>query len=243
MASTSQASKFGAGAVVILIVALVYWFAGNSHPDAQQTAKPVTDVRPETAEDKRPVLLVVGDSLSAGYGLADKSAGWVALLQEKLDQEQLDLRVVNASISGDTSSGGAARLPAALDTHDPAIVVVELGGNDGLRGLPLPVMRQNFERMIVPAKARGASVVLLGMMIPPNYGERYTTDFQQQFVDLADDYSLTLVPFFLENVALSPSLMQGDGIHPNEKAQPVMLQNVWPALKPVINKYIESNLN
>ncbi|MFK8053943.1 MAG: arylesterase [Woeseiaceae bacterium] len=236
MANPATSRNLLIATILIIAAALLYWFVPGSEPDAAIAAPPTKEVRAESTEDKRPVLMVVGDSLSAGYGLADTGDGWVALLQQRLDTESLAFRVVNASISGDTSNGGAARLPAALATHSPAVVVIELGGNDGLRGLPLNVMRSNFVRMIEAAQSQGAEVILLGMMIPPNYGERYTTDFQQQFVDLSEQYDLTLVPFFLENVALSQELMQSDGIHPNANAQPIMLNNVWPALAPIVER-------
>ncbi len=248
---TRKTSQILIGVIVIALIAagVLYQFAGDDATDAvipesaasiPEAATPTkaavaNDVRATPVDDKRPTILVVGDSLSAGYGLADLSDGWVALLQQRLDENDLGYRVVNASISGDTSNGGAARLPAALATHKPDLVVIELGGNDGLRGFPIETMRRNFERMITASQAAGADVMLLGMMIPPNYGERYTTAFVEQYEALADDYDLALVSFFLEGVALDDSLMQSDGIHPNAEAQPVMLENVWPTLVNVLS--------
>ena len=179
--------------------------------------------------DAAPAVLVVGDSLSAAYGL-DTSEGWVALLENKLRDEGYGYRVVNASISGDTTSGGRSRLKKALALHKPALVVIELGGNDGLRGLPLRAMRRNLDSMIAASRTAGAQVVLLGMRIPPNYGERYANSFHATFGELADEHDLPHVGFFLDGVALEESLMQADGIHPNAKAQPRLLDNAWSAI-------------
>ncbi len=180
-----------------------------------------------------PVILVYGDSLSAGYGIRVEQ-GWVALLGRKLAQEGYVFRVVNASASGETTAGGAARLAHTLDTLHPRILILELGGNDGLRGLPIAGMRANLERMLVLARDRGVRVLMLGIRIPPNYGERYTREFQQPFADLTRKYGVALVPFLLEGVALTPGLMQADGIHPNEQGQPVLLDNVWQQLAPML---------
>jgi acyl-CoA thioesterase-1 len=181
------------------------------------------------AADTAPAVLVVGDSLSAGYGL-NLEEGWVSLLENKLSDEGFGHPVVNASISGDTTSGGRARLKRALVNHTPALVVIELGGNDGLRGLPIKAMRRNLERMITDSRAAGAQVVLLGMRIPPNYGQRYADSFQAVYHDLATSFEVPLVTFFLDGIALDKSLMQSDGIHPNAKAQPRLLTNAWPAV-------------
>jgi len=178
------------------------------------------------------VILVVGDSLSAEYGLA-RGSGWVALLDRRLQQRSTGARAVNASVSGDTTSGGRSRLPALLKRHRPALVVIELGGNDALRGLPLTTTRDNLRAMIRASRSAGAQVLLLGMDMPPNYGERYRADFRAIYTDLAREEKTALVPFFLAGVADGPqatALFQPDRIHPNEQAQPIMLDNVWPVL-------------
>jgi acyl-CoA thioesterase-1 len=178
-------------------------------------------------------LLVVGDSISAGFGL-DTQAGWVDLLRERLKQQGFNHQVVNASISGDTSSGGLARLPALLAEHQPELVIIELGGNDGLRGQPSEQLQQNLAAMVADSRKQGAKVLLLGMQLPPNYGARYTQAFAKAFSDLAVSADVPLVPFFLEGVGGQPLLMQIDGIHPNAQAQPLLLENVWPALQPML---------
>ncbi|BCJ07898.1 arylesterase [Pseudomonas sp. RtIB026] len=178
-------------------------------------------------------LLVVGDSISAGFGL-DTRQGWVNLLQQQLKKEGFDDQVVNASISGDTSAGGQARLPALLAAHKPDLVVLELGGNDGLRGQPPQQLQQNLAAMIDQSRQAGAKVVLLGMRLPPNYGVRYTTAFAQVYEQLAADKKVPLVPFFLEGVGGVPELMQADGIHPAATAQQRLLENAWPAIKPLL---------
>jgi acyl-CoA thioesterase-1 len=183
-----------------------------------------------------PAILVFGDSISAGYGLARVDRGWVALLQAKLKTEGYGDEVVNASVSGETTAGGLARLPRALSLHHPAVVVLELGGNDGLRALPIEQMRANLSQMIDLAKGAGAKVLLLGMRIPPNYGPQYTQQFSAVYADLARDKRLPLVPFLLVDVALHPDLMQADGVHPVEAAQPMLLATVWPTLEPLLKR-------
>lgn len=183
-----------------------------------------------------PAILVFGDSISAGYGLARVDRGWVALLQAKLHSEGYGDEVVNASVSGETTAGGLARLPRALSLHHPAVVVLELGGNDGLRALPIEQMRANLSRMIDLAKGAGAKVLLLGMRIPPNYGREYTERFSGVYADLARDQHIPLVPFLLSDVALRPELMQADGVHPLEAAQPLLLATVWPTLLPLLKR-------
>lgn len=178
-------------------------------------------------------LLVVGDSISAGFGL-DTRQGWVTLLEQRLRNEGFDDKVVNASISGDTSAGGQARLSALLAEHKPTLVVLELGGNDGLRGQPPQQLQQNLASMIDRARDAGAKVVLLGMRLPPNYGVRYTTAFAQVYETLANEKNVPLVPFFLEGVGGVPALMQADGIHPAQGAQERLLENAWPAIKPLL---------
>jgi acyl-CoA thioesterase-1 len=179
--------------------------------------------------------LVLGDSLSAGYGIKADS-GWVNLLDQRLKTEGYDYRIINASISGETTAGGKARLPALLKTHQPSIVILELGANDGLRGLPLLQLRSNLKTMIQAAQAAKAKVLLVGMQIPPNYGPLYARQFASSFSDLADTHNLKLVPFFLEQVALDSSLLQADNLHPNERAQPILLNTVWPQLKTLLSR-------
>ena len=180
-----------------------------------------------------PVILVLGDSLSAAYGMRLEQ-GWVALLQKRLESKGYGHRVVNASSSGETTGGALARLPRALETHRPAIVVVELGGNDGLRGLPIAEVRGNFEDLIRLSKDAGARVLLIGMRIPPNYGPAYTESFHGLYGELAARHRLPLVPFFLDGIALDESLMLDDGLHPNAAAQPVLLEQAWTRLEPLL---------
>jgi acyl-CoA thioesterase-1 len=180
-------------------------------------------------------ILVLGDSLSAGYGVK-VDATWVALLERRLARQGYGYRVVNASISGETTGGARGRLPRALELHKPAIVVLELGGNDGLRGLPIKQVRGNFEYMIETARAAEAEVVLVGMRMPPNYGPEYADSFHALYGELAKKYDVPLVDFFLDGVALDDNLMQADGIHPNAAAQPKLLDNLWPALSKVLKQ-------
>ena len=176
-----------------------------------------------------PTVLVMGDSLSAGYGIAiDQS--WPALLQNRLADKGYEHRVVNASISGETSEGGVQRITAALERYSPSVVILGLGGNDGLRGFPPQRLKKNLQSIVEQSRAAGADVVLLGIRIPSNYGPRYTRSFENVYRDLADSYSLPWVEFFMEGVALDKSLMQDDGIHPNAAAQAVLLDNAWPAI-------------
>ena len=189
-----------------------------------------------SAKAETPVILVFGDSISAGYGLERVEQGWVALLQTRLKDQEYGYQVVNASVTGETTAGGLARLPRALMLHQPKIVILELGGNDGLRALPIAQMRANLVRMVDLASAAGAKVVLLGMRMPPNYGPEYTEQFRLCYSDLARDKKLSLVPFLLNDIALVPDLMQADGIHPNELGQPKLLVNVWPSLKPLLRR-------
>jgi acyl-CoA thioesterase-1 len=180
-------------------------------------------------------LLVVGDSLSAGFGL-EPGEGWVTLLQNRLDARGYGYRVVNASITGDTTTGGLSRLPRALKVHQPAVVLIELGGNDGLRGTPVGVIRDNLTEMIRLSRAGGARVVVAGMQIPPNYGGRYTTEFAAVYPQLAREHGVALIPFILDGIALNRRLMQADGVHPNAAGQPKLLDNAWPALEKEIRK-------
>ncbi|MFC3284861.1 arylesterase [Litchfieldella rifensis] len=183
--------------------------------------------------DSRPTLLVMGDSLSAAYGI-EQDQGWVDLLAERLGDE---VRVVNASISGETTSGGVSRLPDLLRQHEPELVLLELGGNDGLRGLPPRQMRSNLAEMIEASQDAGAEVLLLGIDIPPNYGQAYREAFRAVYTGLAETYEVPLVPFILEDIALDETLMQGDGIHPTAAAQPRILDNVWPALEALLERH------
>lgn len=178
-------------------------------------------------------LLVLGDSLSAAYGLPAEQ-GWVSLLEQELKQRKLADRVINASISGETSSGGLQRLPRLLADYQPDLVVLELGANDGLRGTPLQVMEQNLRQLVELSHKSGAEVILIGIRIPPNYGPQYTQRFYSIYPDLALEYELALVPFLLERVALKPQFMQADGLHPTAAAQPILLQTVWPHLYPLL---------
>lgn len=182
-----------------------------------------------------PVILIVGDSLSSGYGVK-VDATWVALLEKKLAAQGYGYRVVNASVSGETTGGARARLTRALQLHQPAIVILELGGNDGLRGLPLRQVRDNLEGMIAQVQAANARPVLVGMRIPTNYGPAYADGFHAVFGELAKKHSLPLVPFFLEGVAFNTQLMQEDALHPNTAAQPILLDNLWPTLQPLLEK-------
>jgi len=189
-----------------------------------------------SATPNPPAILVFGDSISAGFGLPHVEQGWVELLRKKLKDEGYGYQVINASVSGETTAGGLARLPRALSLHHPTIVVIELGGNDGLRALPLDQMRANLSAMVDMAHADGAQVLLLGIRIPPNYGPEYTERFRGVYLDLAHEKKTPLVPFFLEGIALSPDLMQADGIHPNESGQPKLLMNAWAELKGLLRK-------
>lgn len=183
-----------------------------------------------------PVILVVGDSISAEYGLA-RGSGWVALLEQRLAREKITAQVINASISGDTTAGGRSRLAGLLERHKPAVVVLELGGNDALRGLPLETTRDNLAAMTRAAQAAGARVLLLGMQVPPNYGADYTRRFAAVFTEVAKAERAALVPFLLKGVAdaRDPTAgFQRDRIHPNEAAQPQLLANVWPELRKLL---------
>ena len=181
-------------------------------------------------------ILIVGDSLSAEYGLK-RGSGWVALLDQRLQTEKINAKVVNASISGDTTSGGRSRLPALLAQHKPTHVILELGGNDALRGLPLPMTQDNLAKMTQLAQKAGAKVLLVGMEVPPNYGADYSARFAATFKTVATTNKAALVPFFLKGVADVPDAVknfQADRIHPKEEAHPVMLANVWPELKKLL---------
>jgi acyl-CoA thioesterase-1 len=191
-----------------------------------------------SAADENLTLLVYGDSLSASYGMEEEQ-GWVNILQIKLRSKELPVDVVNGSVSGETTTGGLARLPAMLDSYQPELLILELGGNDGLRGLPLDLMRENLASMIDLAEANGAEVIITGIQIPPNYGPRYTAPFFDTYAALAEQKSLALVPFLIEGIPQQPELMQNDGIHPRAEAQSMIIDNVWPILEPQLESLLE----
>jgi acyl-CoA thioesterase I len=198
----------------------------------------LTLIGPAQAQDPiKPTLLVTGDSLSAEYGIA-RGTGWVALLSNRLKQEGSSWEIMNASISGETTSGGLTRLPKLLAQKKPKLVIIELGANDALRGLPLVETEKNIRTMVELSKKSGADVLLIGMRIPPNYGQEYTQQFAGLFARIAKSQQVALLPFFLEGVAQRNELFQADRIHPNEAAQSVMFQNVWTALTPFYGQLI-----
>lgn len=184
---------------------------------------------------ENPKILVYGDSLSASYGVA-KQQGWVAFLQKKLNDQHYKYDVVNASISGETTSGGLTRLASTLAKTNPTIIILELGANDGLRGLPVKNMVENLSNMISQSKKAKAKVLLIGMRIPPNYGPQYTESFSNTYPQLSQQHKVSLVPFMLENIAAQPNLIQDDGLHPNALGQPMMLNNIWPKLQLMLKK-------
>lgn len=203
-------------------------------PGAAQTATS-TAAPASGGQPGGPALVVLGDSLSAAYGIRVEE-GWVALLQKRLREQGYGYRVVNASASGETTGGALARLPRILQVHRPAIVIVELGGNDGLRGVPVPEMRSNLERIVTLSRQAGAKVLVAGMRIPTNYGPQYTRQFTGTFAEVARKFDAALVPFFLERIALDDEYFQPDRIHPVAGAQPLLLDTVWPVLKPMLKK-------
>ncbi|HEM8494578.1 arylesterase [Burkholderia multivorans] len=188
-----------------------------------------------TATAGQPVIAVLGDSLSAEYGLP-RDTGWVALLRQRLATERIDYSVANASVSGDTTSGGRARLPAVLQRLKPSIVVVELGANDALRGVPLATTERNLRDIVADARRAHAKVVLVGMYVPSNYGPDYTQKFHAVYTRLSKELDVPLVPFLLAGIENKPDMFQSDQIHPTQQAQRVLLDNVWPTLKPLLGK-------
>ena len=182
-----------------------------------------------------PVLLVLGDSLSAGFGM-NREQSWVSLLETRLFDHGYSYRILNSSISGDTTQGGLARLPRLLLRYQPEIVVIELGANDGLRGIDPAITRENMTSMIQQSQDAGARVLLAGIKLPPNYGTAYLQQFESMYADLAGEFGTLLVPFFMDGVVFEPGLLQADGIHPNEKGQPVLLDNVWKVLGPELGR-------
>ncbi|MGD8567143.1 MAG: arylesterase [Gammaproteobacteria bacterium] len=208
------------------------WFIGFSstpvYASQQQTSN-------NTAGDKTPVILILGDSLSAAYGI-ERSNGWVNLLQQRLSNNQYSYHVVNASISGETTQGGLQRLPALLTKHQPALVILELGGNDGLRGLDIEMIKSNLQSMISRVISTHTRVLLLGIHLPPNYGKAYTDRFAQIYVDLGKHNKIPVVPFLLAGIATDEDLMQRDDIHPTAEAQALVLKNVWSKLEPLLKQ-------
>lgn len=188
-----------------------------------------------TQADDKSVILILGDSISAAYNM-EQAESWPALLSRCLEQGGYAYQVFNSSITGDTTEGGLSRLPRLLANQQPAVVIIELGGNDGLRGLSLDVTRNNLQQMLSLSQQAGAQMVLAGIQLPPNYGLTYTERFSNMFVELAEDNGAALIPFILQDIALNPALMQDDGIHPNVQAQPVLLDHVWTALQPLLKK-------
>ena len=214
----TQSIRFVFAVLCLALAGLQPAFAKTVPPDAGSPAQRI---------------LVLGDSLSAEYGLA-RDSGWVNLLQQRLQAHEAPYQVVNASISGETTSGGAARLPALLERHKPDIVVLELGGNDALRGLPPRLTEANLRDMARRARMAGARVIIVGMQIPPNYGRAYAERFRALFTTIAAEENAALVPFLLEGIATDPAMFQPDRIHPTAAAQPVLLENVWPVLQPLL---------
>lgn len=185
----------------------------------------------ENSQSEQQTILIMGDSISAGFGI-DKAQGWVALLENKLKPLATPYKVINASISGETTSGGANRIKPLLAKHTPSLVIIELGGNDGLRGSPIKMMKQNLGYMIKQSQSAGAEVLLLGMRIPPNYGKTYSDLFSRQYKQLALENNALILPFLLDGIATQTGMMQADGIHPTVKAQPLMMEYVWSMIKP-----------
>lgn len=200
---------------------------------SQQLQAVNTGVSNKAIPNSAEIILILGDSISAAYGIKSHT-GWSRLLGSKLTQAKMPYQVVNSSISGDTTINGLNRLKPLLDKYRPKVVIIELGGNDGLRGLSINVMKSNLKRMIEMCQQKGSRVLLAGMKIPPNYGKRYTQAFYQVYTDLSKEYSVELIPFLLEGVGGVPGLMQDDGIHPNEKAQPLILNIVWKKLQAML---------
>ncbi len=188
-----------------------------------------------SAEEATNTLLVYGDSLSAAYGIQE-AQGWVTLLESRLNEENWPYKLINGSVSGETTTGGLERLPAMLSIYQPDLVILELGGNDGLRGLPLETLKANLKKMISLIRAEGGEVLLTGIQIPPNYGPRYTEPFFSLYTEIAEEDSLALVPFLIEGIPQQPELMQNDGIHPKAEAQIMILDNVWPYLEPMLSR-------
>ena len=188
-----------------------------------------------SAEEATNTLLVYGDSLSAAYGIQE-AQGWVTLLESRLNEENWPYKLINGSVSGETTTGGLERLPKMLSNYQPDLVILELGGNDGLRGLPLETLKANLKKMISLIRAAGGEVLLTGIQIPPNYGPRYTEPFFSLYTEISEEDSLALVPFLIDGIPQQPELMQNDGIHPKAEAQIMILDNVWPYLEPMLSR-------
>lgn len=210
--------------IVILVVCLILLFSSASGIANEKIQPP-------------PTVLVFGDSLSSSLGITQEQ-GWVNLLQERLSTRYYQAKVINASISGETTQGGLSRIAGVLDKYNPDIILLELGGNDGLRGLPLTLMKDNLDRTIQIIQSRNVKILLLGIHLPPNYGKFYTQQFDEIYQKLAEKHKLTFVPFILQGIALDPDLMQEDGIHPKAEAQSLILDNVWPHLKRMLPRRI-----
>jgi acyl-CoA thioesterase-1 len=216
-----------------LVCLFTMWLLAAMATPAHAETTPATAASKAQASPERPVILVLGDSLSAAYGL-DAQSGWVALLQARLDREGRRYRVANASVSGETTAGGLARLPSALERHKPAIVLIELGANDGLRALPLKAMQDNLRKLVDLSLAAGARVMIFEMRIPTNYGPAYTDGFLRSFQQVASDRKVALLPFFLLPLVGVPGAFQDDGLHPSAESQPKMLDAVWTGLKSLL---------
>ena len=225
---------------LLVLISVIAMTLVASSVRAKEIRQPITNIATKPTIASTQTILVFGDSLSAGYGVP-QGQGWVVLLEQKLVQNKLNhtsYKVINASISGETTSGGLARFNSALATHKPNIVILELGANDGLRGLPITEMQANLNQMIVQAKTAKAKVLLLGMKIPPNYGLKYTKNFNDAYTNLAKQHNIALVPFLLDGVAGKPDLIQPDGLHPIAAAQPQLLDNVWKVLAKMLNNKV-----
>ncbi len=223
-------TAFGTASLAAALFAMPFF---SSAAWAANAATVATAPAVNTPNAAKPVIVVLGDSISAEYGLP-RDSGWVALLRQRLAEERVDYSVANASISGDTTSGGRARLPVLMQRLKPAIVIVELGANDALRGVPLATTQDNLRTIVEQAQQGHAKVVLVGMYVPPNYGPDYTQKFHALYGDLSKQMHTALVPFLLDGIADKPEMFQADQMHPTQQAQAVLLNNVWPVVKPLL---------
>jgi len=220
--------------IAIFAAAAILGISGNA---LAATAIPTANAAENPAATAKPTIVVLGDSLSAEYGLP-RDTGWVALLRARLASERIDYSVANASISGDTTSGGLARLPLVMQRIRPSIVIVELGANDALRGVPLATTESNLRAIVAQIRKGDAKPVLVGMYVPPNYGPDYTRNFHAIYGQLSKELNVPLVPFLLAGLSDKPELFQADQLHPTQQAQPLLLQNVWPTLKPLLGNSV-----